>query len=73
MQKFDKKRPGCVDPSWTKKAKQSLWAHYANSREPALEEVLDDPIVMALAASDHVSRSDIDVLVKIIRDFRAAK
>ena len=73
MRKLENKRPDGAIPSWLKNADRSLWTQYNVSTEPPLDEVLDDPIVKALAASDHVSRSELDKLVKIIRDYRATR
>jgi len=73
MYRFEKKRPGAVKPPWAENTNRSLWGQYAVQSEPTLDDVLNDPIVKALAASDHVSRSEIDKLVKIIREYRASR
>lgn len=71
MAKLDKRRRKDASAAWLETANRSLWAQYDTHREPPLAEVLDDPIVKALAASDHVTRSEIDTLVKIIRTYRS--
>jgi len=73
MAKLDKGRSKQAGAAWLEAANRDLWAQYDSHREPPLAEVLDDPIVQALAASDHVTRSEIDTLVKIIRDYRSER
>jgi|GEM_PF-2537076 len=71
MPKLDKTRLRSKPPSWFKATDRALWRHYDERSEPPLKEVLDDPIVKALAMSDQVSDAEIYKLVRLIRGTRA--
>ncbi len=73
MPKLDKTCLRSKPPAWFKEADRALWSHYDRRGEPPLKEVLDDPIVKALAMSDQVSDAEIDKLVRLIRGTRAVE
>ncbi len=52
---------------------QTMAGFTTTTREPSLQEMLADPIVQTVMARDGVTKQDVEVLIKTVRDRMASK